>query len=167
MIALKISDTKTFMNRLLLSDLFDHFLLSEAVITKDATYTVNGRISSSFYSREEREAEGLAEYDILPYARLRPVCYQMIRGKYTPVYFKFVLLLSPANTASVLAHSLSSITPDDVSGIFLNVFFQNGVLTITTGISYTIYVPDRELEHEWDAMAKKFLHRHAIAFEEE
>ena len=167
MISLTINDTKSFMNQLLLSDLFDHFLLQEAVITKDAAFTITGRIHPSFYSREERESEGLIDYDILPYARLRPVCYQLIRGKYTPVHFKFVLLLSPANTANVLAQSASSFTAKDITGIYLNIVFQNGQLHLTTGVSYAVFSTDRLLEQEWDALIRKFLSNHAVAFEEE
>ena len=75
MIALQLTDVKTFMNQLLCSELFDRFLLSEASITKDATFTVNGHINPAFYSAEELETEGLTGLDILPYSRLRPVCY--------------------------------------------------------------------------------------------
>ena len=129
MIALQLTDVKTFMNQLLCSELFDRFLLSEASITKDATFTVNGHINPAFYSAEELETEGLTGLDILPYSRLRPVCYQLIRGKHTPVSFKFVLTLSPENMKHTLARSDSSFTDNDVKGIFINLAFQNGRLT--------------------------------------
>ena len=166
MIALKLTDTKAFMNQLLCSDTFDHFLMPEASITKDASFTIDGHINPSFYSAEERTENGLSELTILPYARLRPVCYQLIRGRHTPVSFKFVLMLSPQNTANVLARSDSSYQPSDISGIFLNLSFQNGQLSLTTGISYAIFSTDRTLEHEWDSLLKKFLTKHGISYEE-
>lgn len=166
MIALKLTDKKTFMNQLLCSEIFDHFLLSEASISKDATYHIDGRLNASFYSKEEREEQGLSHLDILPYSKLRPVCYQLIRGSRTPVSFKFILMLSPENTANTLARSESSYVPNDIGGIFLNLAFQNGQITLTTGISYAIFSMDRTLDREWDALIKKFLQKHTISFEE-
>ncbi len=166
MIALKLTDIKSFMNQLLCSDTFDHFLLSEASITKDATFTIDGRINAAFYSEEEREEAGLSGLAILPYSKLRSVCYQLIRGRQTPVFFKFVLMLSPQNTANVLARSGSSYLPSDISGIFINIIFQHGTLHLTTGISYTVFSADRGLEHEWNLLIKKFLTKHAISYDE-
>ncbi|MCI9209640.1 MAG: hypothetical protein HFI83_02965 [Eubacterium sp.] len=166
MIALQLTDVKTFMNQLLCSELFDRFLLSEASITKDATFTVNGHINPAFYSAEELETEGLTGLDILPYSRLRPVCYQLIRGKHTPVSFKFVLTLSPENMKHTLARSDSSFTDNDVKGIFINLAFQNGRLTLTTGISYILFSTDRTLDHEWDGLIKKFLAKNSVSYEE-
>lgn len=166
LIALQLTDVKTFMNQLLCSELFDRFLLSEASITKDATFTVNGHINPAFYSGEELETEGLTGLDILPYSRLRPVCYQLIRGKHTPVSFKFVLTLSPENMKHTLARSDSSFTDNDVKGIFINLAFQNGRLTLTTGISYILFSTDRTLDHEWDGLIKKFLAKNSVSYEE-
>ena len=166
MIALQLTDVKTFMNQLLCSELFDRFLLSEASITKDATFTVNRHINPAFYSAEELETEGLTGLDILPYSRLRPVCYQLIRGKHTPVSFKFVLTLSPENMKHTLARSDSSFTDNDVKGIFINLAFQNGRLTLTTGISYILFSTDRTLDHEWDGLIKKFLAKNSVSYEE-
>lgn len=166
LIALKLTDIKTFMNQLLCSEIFDHFLLSEATIAKDATFTIDGHINSDFYSKEDLEEEGLSNLSILPYAKLRPACYQLIRGKHTPVYFKFILMLSPENLANTLAHSDSGLSSHDVNGILLNLTFQNGQLTLTTGISYSNFTMNHTLDHEWDAMIQKFLNKHSISFEE-
>ena len=46
MIALELTDIKTFMNKLLRTEVFDHFLLQEAMITSSATYTINGQITN-------------------------------------------------------------------------------------------------------------------------
>lgn len=166
MIALKLTDIKTFMNQLLCSELFDNFLLAEASIAKDATFHIDGHINASYYSTEEIEEAGLNGISVLPYSKLRPACYQLIRGRHTPVSFKFILMLSPENMANTLARSASRLTVRDISGIFINLAFHNGELTLTTGISYAVFTEDRTLEHEWDAMAKKFLNKYAISFEE-
>lgn len=166
MIALKLTDIKQFMNQLLCSEIFDHFLLPEAAISKDATIHIDGHCNASFYSADELEEQGLTPNQILPYAMLRPTCYQLIRGKHTPVYFKFILKLSPENMANTLARSESRFTTNDINGIFLNITFQNGQLLLTTGISYIIFSTNHTLDHEWDWMVKKFLDKHNIAYEE-
>jgi len=49
MTALKISNVKEFMNILLLSETFDHFLLSEASITTFATMILDGQFLRRFF----------------------------------------------------------------------------------------------------------------------
>lgn len=166
MIALKLTDVKAFMHQLLCTETFDHFLLSEAVITKDASFTIDGHIHRDFYTAEELEEFQLCDAQILPYSMLRQTCFALIRGKHTPVYFKFILMLSPENMAQTLSCSESALTPRDVNGIFLNITFQNGQLTLTTGISYALFVPEHILDKEWDVLLQKFLYKHAISFEE-
>lgn len=166
MIALKITEVKNFMNQFLCQEVFDHFLLQEAVIQTNALYHIDGTVQKEFYTNEEMEELALNGLPFLPYGMLRSQCFGLIRGKKTPTYFKFSLLLSPENLERTLAKSDSSFTANDISAVFLNVKFQNGDLTITTGISYRIFSTDRTLEHEWDALMKKFLTRHEIAFDE-
>lgn len=166
MISLKLTDIKTFMNQLLRSETFDNFLLAEASISKDATFSIDGHVNPSFYSKEELDGQGLSERSILPYAMLRPVCYQLMRGSRVPVSFKFILTLSPENMANTLARSESGLTASDVTGMLLNISFQNGQLFLTTGISYASFYADHTLDHEWDAMVRKFLSRHSVTFEE-
>lgn len=167
MIALRLTDIKTFMNQLLRSEMFDHFLLEKAVIAKDATFTVDGRCNESFYSKDELQEQGLAGGAFLPYGKLRPACYQLMRGSHTPVFFQFILTLSPENLKKTLDRSESGLTERDVAGILINLSFQNGRLVLTTGISYAAFCADRTLDREWDAMVKKFFIRHAVSFEEE
>ncbi len=166
MLSLELTDVKDFMNKFLRSEIFDHFLLQEGTITVAATYTVNGRISDGFYSNGEMEELGLAGLSFLPYGMLRNSCFNLIKGKRTPVSFRFVLLLSPENLSRTLAKTGSSFTENDVSGMFLNIHFQNGRLSLTTGVSYRIFSTDKTLDHEWDRLAAQFLKQHEITYTE-
>ena len=58
MLALNIPELKNFMNQLLCSDTFDHFLLKEATIQKDAVWNFDGTVTPDFYSSEELEEQG-------------------------------------------------------------------------------------------------------------
>lgn len=166
MIALNISEIKDFMNKLLCTETFDNFLLKEATIQNSMTYSLDGTLNTDFFSSEELETAGLTGLAFLPYGQVRTQCFNLIKGKRTPSYFKFVLLLSPANLTRTLEQLHSSFTPEDITGMFLNLKFQNGKLLLTTGISYRIFSVDKSLEQEWDSLMKRFLKNHEIAFEE-
>lgn len=166
MLALQLTDIKNFMNQLLRSETFDHFLLQEAVIHSGASYVIDGHINKGFYTEEEIETLRLTGCKALPFSMLRGNCFDLIKGKKTPSSFKFVFLLSPSNLEKTLASLHSSYTSQDISGIFLNLKYHNQVLTLTTGISYTIFSPDKSLEQEWDKLILRFLKQHDISFEE-
>ena len=85
MIALKIDNIKEFMHLLLLSETFDHFLLSEASITTFATMILDGHSYADFFSPEDEGYEMIAEESYAPFAVLRPCCLDFIMGKRTPV----------------------------------------------------------------------------------
>lgn len=166
MIALKIPEVKDFMNKLLCQEVFDHFLIQEAVINTNVSYHIDGTLQRDFYSEEELEENQLTSLTFLPYGLLRGQCFQLIKGKKTPSYFKFSLLLSPENLKRTLSQTGSSFTENDISAVFLNIRFQNGELTVTTGISYRIFSTDKTLEHEWDSLLMRFLKKNEIPFEE-
>lgn len=166
MIAIELTDIKTFMNKLLKTDTFDNFLLQEAVISSGASYVIDGHINKGFYTEEDLEELGISEYKILPFSMLRNNCFDLIKGKKTPSSFRFVFTLSPSNLRNTLAASGSSFTENDITGIFLNLKYQNQLLVLTTGVSYNIFSPDKSLEMYWDNAIQKFLKQHEIAFDE-
>ena len=165
MLALKLTDKKDFMNRLLRTPLFDNFLLQEGTVNAKAAFTVDGTINRDFYTKEDLEELGLEGYRFLPFSMLRGNFFDLIKGKKTPAAFKFVFLLSPENLAKTLA-CISGYTTGDVTGVFLNIRYQNGLLSLTTGVSCRIFSTDKTLENEWDRMVKQFLKQHEISFEE-
>ncbi len=166
MISLKLTDTKDFMNKLLCTEIFDNFLLQEAVITKAASYVIDGHLQKDFYSSSELDELGLSGYSMLPFRMLRSNCFDLIKGKQTPSSFKFIFLLSPENMEHTLSSLNSSFTVNDISGFFLNIKYQNQMLSLTTGISFNIFSPDRSLNSKWDKLVMKFLSNNGINFEE-
>lgn len=166
MIALNLFEIKDFMNKLLCAEVFDNFLLREATICGACTWEIDGSLHADFYSSEELDEQGLGGLSYIPFGQVRPQCFNLIKGKRTPSYFKFVFLLSPVNLARTLEQTHSSFSPEDITGMFLNLKFQHGKLVLTTGISYRIFSVDKSLEQEWDSLVKRFLKNHEIAFEE-
>lgn len=165
MIVLKLIDTKDFMNKLLRSEVFDHFLLQEGMITGSVCYTINGQITKDFFSEEEIEELHLEGCRFLPFSMIRTNCFDLIKGKKTPSSFRFIFLLSPENMKKTITSIGSSYTPSDVTGMYMNLRYQNRQLTLTTGISYSIFSTDKTLDAEWDKMVMKFLKQHEIPFE--
>lgn len=165
MTALQLVDIKDFMNKLLGTDLFDHFLLSEASITTFATYTIDGHLNQDFFSPEDEQYDFMQQTAISPFSLLRPVCFQLIKGTRTPLSFKFVFQLSMENQRRTIEKSGCNFRNEDITGMFLNLKFQNQKLTCTTGISYRSFSMDKSLEHEWDRLIQVFFKTHQIPFE--
>ena len=166
MIALKLPEVRVFMNKLLCTEIFDNFLLQEATIQGNISYHIEGTLHKNFYSADELEQEHLNGLPFIPYGKVRTQCFDLIKGKRTPSFFKFVLLLSQANLEKTLRQSASSLTNADVTAAFINLKFQNNSLILTTGISYQTFSIDKSLDYEWDILIKKFLKNHNIVFEE-
>lgn len=166
MLALKLTEVKDFMNKLLRSETFDHFLLQEAVIASAANYVIDGRVNKEYFTSEELEEAHLTDFPFLPFSMLRGNCFDLIKGKKTPSSFRFVFLLSPENQKKTLESLHSSFTEKDIRGFFLNLKYQNQALTLTTGVSYQIFSMDKSLENEWDKLVIRFLKQQNIAFEE-
>lgn len=166
MIALELTDVKDFMNKLLRTETFDHFLLQEAVITGSATYSISGQITKGYYTEEELSEQHLNGMRFLPFALLRNNCFDLIKGKKTPSSFRFVFLLSPENQKKTLDSMGSPFSENDITGIYINLRYQNQLLSLTTGISYNVFSTDKSLDAQWDKLVIKFLTQNAIAFEE-
>ena len=163
--AFYIKDQKQFMNRLLKSELFDHFLLAEATIHGAISYNVDGHINRDFFDTEEQSSLTADGCEYLPFSYVRSICYELIRGKHTPLYMKFVFLLSPVNAAKTILQTDTGFSAEDISGIFLNLTFRDGQMVLTTGVSYRTFTLDRSFDNAWDTLAARFLDHHGIDYD--
>lgn len=166
MIALNLPEVRVFMNKLLCTEIFDNFLLQEATIQNSVSYHIEGSIHTDFYSADELEQEHLTGLSFIPYGKVRTQCFDLIKGKRTPGFFRFVLLLSPVNLEKTLQQTGAGLAAQDVTAAYINLKFQNNKLLLTTGISYHTFTTDKSLDREWDSLIKKFLKNHEIIFEE-
>lgn len=165
MIALQIQDIKIFMNKLLLAQTFDNFLLVEGNITTYNTFRIEGRVHKDFYTEEEIEEKGLENREFSLWKEVKPFCLELIKGKKTPLGFKFTFQLSKENTAKLLTSAgITSLLPENVSGLLLNVRYDNGALNVITATNLNLFTLDKSLEHAWDDMVKRFLKQQEISF---
>lgn len=165
MIALQIQNIKQFMNRLLLSTAFDSFLLLEGAVTTYCTFSMNGKLHRDFFTEEELEEQNMKDQEYSRWHDVKPIFLDLIKGKKTPLGFKFIFRLSPENTAKLLASSgITSIRPENVSGLLLNVRYDGTGLSCVTATSLNFFTMDKSLERAWDEMLKRFLKQQEISF---
>lgn len=154
------------MGKLLLSDIFDHFLMIEGNITTFNTFSIDGTLHKEFFPFGETEESDSPDRMFSYWEAVKPFCYELIKGKKTPLAFRFVFRLSAQNTEKFLTKTKSGFTAMDNAGLFLNIKFEAASLTCTTGISIPQFTLDKTLENEWDLMVKRFFLKHNINFEE-
>lgn len=143
------------MSRLLMKSDFDRYLLREAQIVTFVTFTIDGKMQKNFYSNEEYEDMGKPE--LAMWQKVRPICFEMIKGSRTPVRFKIVLKLNEEETQKLIEENELSYTLSDVGGLYLNLVYENGDLNCITGTSMNLFTLDKSLEQLWDATVKKNL----------
>ncbi len=166
MLALQISSMKIFMNQLLQTDAFDMFLLEEASLTAAVTYRIDGRINREFFKEEVPGSQSSPEpsWDFVPWADMRGLLFELIRGKRAPLSFKFVLHLKPESAAKVLEQAGDALA-QQVEALVLTVRYENGRAQLTGGVSYRTFVMSQEAGTLWDRALSAYLSRKGIPFE--
>ena len=160
MIALKLTNRKLVMKHLLLTETFDHFLFIEGEITTFSKFSIDGYLQKSFFEDTEQPN---VEFSF--WKQIRDYCFSIIKGKQTPLNFKFIFSLSPENTARLITQNQLDFHPEDVQGLYLNIRFDGTDLLCITGTSLKTFSMDRSLEQAWDKMVQKFFIQKEIAFE--
>ena len=143
---IEILDIKEFMQLLLQSDTFDSYSLVSGEIHTDMLYTIDGHINQDFFSEEERDTYALSEHTCLPWILAKQKVFLLIKGKKTPSGMKLVLRLPESMIAQTIQQS--TLHPNDISGIYLNILFQGQKLNVTCGISYKIFTLNKDLEDD-------------------
>lgn len=167
MIALKITNVKQFMSKFLARDAFDSFLLEQATISTYNTFTIDGRENRDFYSLEEWEDREIRPYEFTAWKKIRPVCFDLIKGKRTPTAFHFVLHLIPDYASSILQKGDTNVTAGQVKAFVLNVKYDGTALTLITGTAFHTFIMDKTPDELWDRAVRQFLANRQIDFQPE
>ncbi len=161
MIALRLTSVKDFMSHLLLSETFDSFLFIEGEIVTFNTFTIDGYTQKAFFPDEEE----IPEYS--SWRALRDYCLTLIKGRKTPLSFKFIFSLSPHNITRLIEQNHLDFQPEAVGGLYLNIKYDGSNLLSITGTSMKTFTMDKSLERAWDKMVQKFFSQKQIAYEVE
>lgn len=163
MLALKILDTKGFMNLLLRSSIFDSFLLYEATVKTSISYEINGRFHKDFF--ESFEDDLMPKEDFTDWETQKPFVFQWMKGKRTPLFFKISLLLSKANLNRFLMESNLPFSKDSIGGLFFHIQYDGHTIFLRDGVSFQTFTMDKSLEYAWSQYLISFLKQHSIACE--
>lgn len=165
MIAIQVQDVKVFMSNLLIHNMFDEFLMSEMDLSMAQTFHIDGSLNMGWFSTDELES--LEGRKLAKWLEVKPIAYHIIKGQKTPNSFKIVFQLNQTQLTKLVSNSGASLTDGDVNGLFMNVKYEKGVLTIITGSSLKVFTMDKSLDNFWDDTVKQFLRKYQIAFTEE
>lgn len=160
MILIKIKNIKSFTSTLLVKDTFNEMLLTEATICTHSTFTIDGHTNRNYYNDEDE----MPDTDFNKWSILRPICYELIKGKHLPSYFKYVFKLSQPDVETVIS-SLVDYTLADVDGLFLNIKYDKGEINIVTGTSMKTFLLDKSVEKAFDSYICEFLNKYNIEYD--
>lgn len=160
MIALALTEVKECMSKLLLSEIFDPFYFIEGEITTFATFKMDGYLKKEFFEKDDAPQR---EYAL--WKDVREYCFSLIKGKRTPLGFKFILGLSDSNIEKLLVQQGLDFKPQDVRGLYINLKYDGSKLQCITGTALNLFTMDKSLEQAWDKMVQKFFTQKEIKYE--
>lgn len=154
------------MHKLLSTDCFDSFLLAEATLTTAATYVIDGHQNKEFYTSEEWEDASVRPYDFVTFSSMRPLLFDLVKGKRTPVNFKLVLHLIPDFVSPTLKQGDTAVTAEQIRAFVLTIKYDGSALTLVTGTAMNTFLMDKSPDTIWDNAVRKFLAKKELDYEE-
>lgn len=148
-----IEDVKTLMNELLVNEKYDSFYMFETRLKVAMDYYINGKINKEFFDTEDLKEE---IYDYISWKDIKNTVFELIKGKRLPISFKLILMFNRENIERLIEMNNIPVNPQDVSALFLNIYYENGALIVTTGTSLKVFTLDKTLEHLWDDTVEKY-----------
>ena len=162
MTALKIEDLRQFTASLFIGAMFDRFLVREAEIVTFNTFHIDGKVRKEYYTDQELEEAGIGSLSL--WETVKPVCFSLIKGKKLPGSFRIVFQLGPEQTQQFLEKNGLPLRAEQISGLYLNVRYEEGRLSCITGTSVNFFTMDKSLDQQWDEAVRCFLREHQIPF---
>lgn len=153
-------DTKSCMAELLLKETFDSFTFIEGEITTFNKFHIDGYLQKQFY-----DSDDIPEAEYSHWKDIREFCFGIIKGKHTPLDFKFILALPAASIPGFLEQYQVAATAAEIQGLYLNFRYNGETLQCITGISLTTFRPDKTTEHGWDKYARSLFDQYHITYE--
>lgn len=149
-----IDDIKHFMNELLCNEKYDSFYLHEARIKTALDCYISGKLNKNFFDNAQMEIYDKQEY--ISWKDIKSTIYDLIKGNRLPISFKIVLMFNNDNIEKLVEINNIPMSSDDITALFINIYFENNELVVTTGTSVKIFTLDKSLEHIWDDTVEKY-----------
>ncbi len=163
MIALQITELKSFMGKLLKTPVFDDFLLQEATLQMGISYVIDGHINETFYQNDEAFDDSKLLPEFISYGEVRNTLYSLIKGKRTPLGLQVVLQLSSERCSLLFPEGTDA---HMIKGLLFNIRYDGAKAMITSAVSYYSFSLNKTPELIWDEALMTFLRTAGIAFEQ-
>lgn len=155
MINIELDNAKDFMSHLFIKETFDYFLCREIELDTFVSFKIEGKLLHDFLTDIEKEE--LAESNFVPWSMLKPYCFNIIKGNRTPLAIKLVFAMPRHSIASFVTKNNLSTAPDVISGLYLNIRYENKSLCVVTGTSLNAFTLDKSVENAWDTAVEHFI----------
>ncbi len=169
MIAIKITDVKSFMGSLLLKNEFDSFLTERAEVLMSFEVSLSGRRNSAWYDTDdwkERSENNRDEAMWMSWGELKPFVYQFIKGKRTPEHMKIAFRLSTNRAVELLEDfGVVKLYREQQPALLFQLRYEHEELLLVTGISYAGFIMDKTIERAWDEAFAGYLKKQGIFFD--
>ena len=137
MLALSISDVRDFMVKLLKEETFDDFQLRNAVVNTFARF----------------EIYGVKDDSCAMWHAVRPHVFGIIKGGKPPKSIRIIF-----------GREMEGTDANNPISLFINIHFEDGKVSLTTGISKKGFSLDRSDGERWDAQVIKLLDDNGITY---
>jgi hypothetical protein len=140
-------DIKKFMALVLSGNAFDRLQLRSGELMTRARFEIDGRLNKDFDGIETERAYCL-------WGEVRHNVFDLIKGKKLPKYIKLVFALDDA--------AIEQLHPN-AKAAFINMVFENGKITFTTGTAQKNFSMDKGLDEIWENKVKEMFNKLGIA----
>ena len=155
MVAYKVLDVRGCMNELLCKETFDFFLLQEMTINTFASFSIDGHRIDEYFTDEETAKLDIDDA-LMPYEYFREYCFDIIKGKKTPLSFQIILSLPTRIIGQIIEAAELNFQAKEVNLVAIFRFNDAGLI-VTTGTSFREFTMDKSLERQFDEWFYNFL----------
>ena len=148
MLVFSIEDdnVKVFMQKLLKEEAFDKLEVRNIVLETIVKYEILGNINKDYLQEDENRY-------FVKWKELKPYIVSLIKGNIKPKLFKIVFSLDD-NTVNSLC--------DNANAMFLNIMYQNDIITGTTGTSQKAFSLDKKEDKILEDIILRFFQKNNI-----
>lgn len=148
MLVFSIEDdnVKIFMQKLLKEETFDKLEVRNITLETIVKYEILGNINKDYLQEDENRY-------FVKWKELKPYLVSLIKGNIKPKFFKIVFSLDD-NTVNSLC--------DNANAMFLNIRYQNNIITGTTGTSQKSFSLDKKEDKILEDIILRFFEKNNI-----
>lgn len=143
--AFEVLDVKEFTQKLFMTDMFDKFSVIEAEFFTFVKFDINGKLNKTYFDEDINR-------DFCTWSEIRPICFEIIKGKRTPTSFKLVLKFSNEFAKKWIVENTTKVIDADM---YLNIRYSDKKLYLISSFSPKTFLLERDIIHTFDTYVKE------------